>query len=164
MASHQVVIVGAGPAGISTAVALKDRGIQPLVIDRAEEVGSSWRSRYDRLRLNTGKQFSHLPGRPYPKDTPTWPTRDQVVAHLERHAHEDGIELMLGRPVARIEQRDGGWDLDTPEGVVAARQVVVATGHEHSPLIPDWPGRTTFGGDVLHSSEYRNPVASDGRP
>src|SRR4051812_30256280 len=102
MSAHQVVIVGAGPAGISTAVALKDLGVQPVVIDRAEAVGSSWRSRYDRLKLNTGKQFSHLPGRKYPKGTPTFPTRDQVVAHLERHAHEDGIELMLGRTVERI--------------------------------------------------------------
>ncbi|MDT5302191.1 MAG: hypothetical protein QOG79_5433, partial [Mycobacterium sp.] len=85
---HDVAIIGAGPAGISVALSLRDRGITALLIDRADAVGSSWRNRYDRLRLNTGRQFSHLPGRPFPKGTPTFPTRDQVVEHLETHVRE----------------------------------------------------------------------------
>jgi cation diffusion facilitator CzcD-associated flavoprotein CzcO len=163
MGDYQVAIVGAGPAGISTAVALKDRGVTPLLIDRAENVGSSWRARYDRLRLNTGRQFSHLPGRRYPKGTPTFPTRDQVVEHLERGAHEHGIELLLGSDVERLEPDRGGWSLETSTGLVGSRQVVVATGYEHSPLIPDWPGRETFAGELLHSSQYRNPRPYEGR-
>ena len=163
MGRHHVAIIGAGPAGISTAVALKDRGVTPLVIDRAEEIGASWRGRYDRLKLNTGRQFSHLPGRRYPKGTPTFPTRDQVVAHLDRHAREDGIELMLGRTVTRIDPDNGGWALETSSGPLEARQVVVATGYEHSPLMPDRPGRDEFGGAILHSSEYHNPAPFGGR-
>ena len=96
MTEHDVAIVGAGPAGVSVALSLRDRGLRPLLIDRADQVASSWRSRYDRLKLNTGRQFSHLPNRPYPKGTPMFPTRDDVVAHLDRHAGEDGIELRLG--------------------------------------------------------------------
>jgi 2-polyprenyl-6-methoxyphenol hydroxylase-like FAD-dependent oxidoreductase len=61
MGERHVVIVGAGPAGVSAAVALKDRGIRPIVVDQAESVASSWRRRYDRLRLNTCRPFSHLP-------------------------------------------------------------------------------------------------------
>jgi hypothetical protein len=163
MAEHQVAIIGAGPAGISTAVALNDRGVTPLVIDRAESVGSSWRGRYDRLKLNTGRQFSHLPRRRYPKGTPTFPTRDQVVEHLERHAREDGIVLRLGTTVEVIESRNGAWRLRTSSGPVDARQVVIATGYEHSPLVPDWPGRDAFAGELLHSSAYRNPAPFEGR-
>src|SRR5690242_6287699 len=96
-----VVIIGAGPAGVSAAVSLRDRGIEPVLIDRADQVAASWRGRYDRLKLNTGRQFSHLPDRPYPKGTPTFPTRDQVVAYLDHHAHEDGITLQLGTFVER---------------------------------------------------------------
>ncbi|OCB21461.1 hypothetical protein A5644_17230 [Mycobacterium intracellulare subsp. yongonense] len=67
MLERTVVIVGAGPAGISAALSLKGKGIRTLLVDRADAVAASWRGRYDRLRLNTGRQFFHLPGRPYPK-------------------------------------------------------------------------------------------------
>ena len=162
MSEHQVAIIGAGTAGVSTAVALKDRGVTPLLIER-DRVGSSWHSRYDRLKLNTGRQFSHLPKRRYPKGTPTFPRRDDVIAHLERGAQEQGIELLLGSDVERIDARNGGWSLETSTGPVSARQVVVTTGYEHSPFVPDWPGRETFAGQVLHSSEYRNPRPFEGR-
>ena len=95
MAELQVVVIGAGPAGIATAVSLQDRGLCPVLVERADEVGASWRGRYDRLKLNTGRPFSHLPGRRYPKGTPMFPSRDEVVAHLDRHARENGIELRL---------------------------------------------------------------------
>ena len=66
MEEQRVVITGAGPAGVATAVSLRDRGVASVLVDRAGLVAASWRGRYDRLKLNTGKQFSHLPGRPYP--------------------------------------------------------------------------------------------------
>ena len=162
MAEPQVAIVGAGTAGVATAVALKDRGVTPVLIER-DKVGSSWHSRYDRLKLNTGRQFSHLPKRRYPKGTPTFPTRNDVIAHLEHGAQEQGIELLVGADVERIDPRNGGWVLETSTGALSARQVVVATGYEHSPFIPDWPGREAFAGEVLHSSQYRNPRPYEGK-
>src|SRR5207249_8672046 len=92
MDERQVVVVGAGPAGVSAALALKDAGLRPLVLEQAEQVGSSWRRRYDRLRLNTCRFLSHLPDRRFPKGTPMFPSRDQVIEHLERHAGEDRSE------------------------------------------------------------------------
>ena len=106
------------------AVALKDRGVRPVVIDQADEVAASWRRRYDRLQLNTWRVFSHLPDRPYPKGTPTFPTRDQVVAHIEEHACEDGIDLRLGTRVERIDSNHGGWTVHTDAGELRAAQVV----------------------------------------
>lgn len=155
------MVIGAGPAGISAALSLKDNRIRPLLIDRADAVAASWRGRYDRLRLNTGRQFSHLPGRPYPKGTPLYPTRDQVVAHLDRHAREDGIDLRLNTTVERIDRRTVGWRLTTSDGDLDARHVVVATGYLHTPLIPDWAG--TFSGELLHSSSYRGPARYAGK-
>jgi hypothetical protein len=152
-----VVIIGAGPGGVSAAVCLHDLGIRPLLIDRADHVAASWRGRYDRLKLNTGRQFSHLPNRPYPKGTPTFPTRDQVVAYLDHHAREDGIALRLGTSVKRIDRSSRGWRLTTSAGDIDARQVVVATGYENSPVVPDWQGKDRFTGDLMHSSAYRNP-------
>jgi cation diffusion facilitator CzcD-associated flavoprotein CzcO len=160
---HHIVVVGAGIAGIASALALKDAGLSPVVLDRADRVASAWRSRYDSLRLNTWRRFSHLPGRPYPKGTPTFPSRDQVVEHIERHAAEDGLELRLGTSVERIEQRDDGWVVHTSAGEVRAPQVIVATGVDQTPVVPDWPGRETFQGELLHSSDYRNPSSFVGR-
>jgi len=153
---RRVIVVGAGPAGIASAVALKDDGLAPVVLDQADRVASSWRSRYDGLRLNTWRPFSHLPGRPFPKGTPTFPSRDQLIEHVERHAGEEGIELRLGTRVERIERGDGEWVVHTSEGEVRAPQVIVAVGHEQSPFIPDWPGRDSFEGALHHSSQYRN--------
>jgi hypothetical protein len=163
MISHQVLIIGAGTSGVSAAVALADRGIKPLLVDRAEQVGSSWRSRYDRLHLNTGRQFSHLPNRPYPRGTPTFPTRDQVIDHIERHANEDGIELRLGCAAERLDRADGHWRLTTSTGAIEAHEVVVATGFDHEPHIPDWPGRDQWPGELIHSSQYRNPLPYNGK-
>ncbi|MGZ6777661.1 MAG: flavin-containing monooxygenase [Mycobacterium sp.] len=157
MREHQIVVIGAGPSGVATALSLRDRGLRPLVVDRADHVGSSWKARYDRLKLNTGRRTSHMPNRPYPKETGVFPTRDQVVEHLDRHAHEEGIELLLDTTVTRMEPTASGWHLSTTTGDIAAKQVVVATGYEHTPKLPDWPGLDTFTGEVLHSSKYRNP-------
>ena len=150
-------MIGAGPAGVASALALKDVGVSPLVVDRADQVASSWRGRYDRLRLNTWRRYSQLPDRPFPKGTPTFPSRDQVVEYLDRHAHEDGITLRLGTQVERLDRDDGGWRVRTSAGEITAPQVVVATGFENEPLIPDWPGRETFAGELLHARDYRNP-------
>jgi cation diffusion facilitator CzcD-associated flavoprotein CzcO len=153
------VIVGAGTAGIAAAVSLSDLGVRSLVVDRGDRVGASWRSRYDRLRLNTGRNTSHLPKRPYPKGTPTFPTRDDVVALLERHSRDRGIELRLDTPVERVVRRKPmGWGVVTPEGIVDAAHVVIATGYAHTPFLPDWEGAASFDGDVLHSAAYRNPA------
>ena len=154
---HQVVVIGAGPAGVASALALKDAGVPPLVLDQAGQVASSWRGRYDRLRLNTWRRYSQLPDRPFPKGTPTFPSRDQVVEYLDRHAHEEGLELRLGTRVQRIEPDEGGWRIRTTAGEITTPQTVVATGFENEPLIPEWPGRRTFAGELIHARDYRNP-------
>jgi glycine/D-amino acid oxidase-like deaminating enzyme len=159
----QVTVVGAGPAGIASALALKDAGLASVVLDQADRVASSWRSRYDALRLNTWRRFSHLPDRPFPKGTPTFPSRDQLIEHVERHAAEDGIELRLGTRVDRIERDGGEWVIQTSAGELRAPQVIVALGHEQDPFIPDWPGRDDFKGVLLHTSQYRNPRPFEGQ-
>ena len=154
---REAIVVGAGPAGIASALSLKDRGVTPLVLEQSDRVASSWRSRYDRMKLNTWRSFSHLPGRQFPKGTPTFPTRDQVIEHIEKHANEDGIDLRLGVKVQRIDRDGDGWIVRTSEGEVRAPEVVVATGHELRPFTPDWEGRDEFRGELLHGDDYRNP-------
>ncbi len=160
---HQVVVIGAGPAGVASALALKDAGLSAVVLDQADQVASSWRSRYEGLRLNTWRRFSQLPGRPYPKGTPTFPSRDQLLEYIERHAGEEGMDLRLGTGVHRIDRDVTGWIVQTSAGALRAPQVIVATGLEGTPVLPDWPGRDRFQGELIHSSEYRNPKPYEGK-
>jgi cation diffusion facilitator CzcD-associated flavoprotein CzcO len=153
---RRVIVAGAGQGGIASALALKDAGLAPLVLDQADRVGSSWRSRYESLRLNTWRRFSQLPGRRFPRGTPTFPTRDQVIEYVERHAGEEGIELRLGTRVERIDRADEEWVVQTSDGELRAPQVIVALGLDRTPLIPDWPGRDEFEGTLLHTAQYRN--------
>jgi cation diffusion facilitator CzcD-associated flavoprotein CzcO len=164
MSERQIVVVGAGLAGLSSALSLKDAGLNPLVLERGDAVGGAWRARYDRLRLNTWRGWSHLPGRPFPKGTGKFPTRDQMVEHLERHAAEDGLEFQFDTSVDRI-QDDGGdrWVVRTDAGEIPTRQVIVATGYENEPFVPDWPGREGFEGELLHARDYRNPAPFAGK-
>ena len=139
MSECPVVLVGAGPTGIAAALSLRDRGVKVVVLDRAEQVASSWRTRYDHLKLNTGRQFSHLPKRSYPRGTPTFPSRDQVVEHIERSA--SGLDIRFKTTVERIDRGSGGWRMHASTGDVEARQVIVATGYDHTPHVPGMAGR-----------------------
>lgn len=152
-----VLVVGAGPAGLAVSACLKRRDLEPLVIDRGAAVGDSWRSRYDRLRLHTPRIQSHLPGFRHPRSSGRWVARDDVVRYLGAYASEHGIEPRFGLELQRLARDDGHWVATTSDGELRARQVVVATGYNNVPKIPDWPGRDAFPGELLHSSRYRNP-------
>ncbi len=92
-----------------------------------------------------------------------FPTRDQLVAHLEHHSTEPGIEILCGANVTRIKRGGDGWLVRLDGGIVRTRQLVVATGYDNAPHIPDWAGRDSFAGRLLHSSAYRNPDSFRGR-
>lgn len=156
MRQERVVIVGAGPAGVSTAVSLRDRGVAAILVERADQVANSWRRRCETDRLNTPHRLSHMPGRPYPKRTPTFPTCGAVADYFDRHAHQDGITLKLGVTVERIDPQPGGWTVVTPGGDIATDNVVIATGHANTPYIPAWTRLNTYTGELLHSSEFRD--------
>lgn len=160
---HQVVIVGAGSAGLAAALCLSDLAVRSVVVDRGR-VAASWRTRYDGLQLNTGREVSHLPKRRYVDGTPPFPSRDDVVAHLEEHSGQRGIELRLDTTVEQIvRRRPSGWGVVTADGIVDAAHVVVATGAAHTPQLPSWPGAASFTGQLLHSSDYRRPAPYAGR-
>jgi cation diffusion facilitator CzcD-associated flavoprotein CzcO len=149
--------VGAGPAGLASAAELRRRGIPALVLEQADAVGYSWRRRYDRLRLNSSRPFSRLPGARYARGTGIFPSRDEVVRYLESYTARNRIDVRLGTRLERIDRDGGGWVLRTSTGDVCADQVIVASGYEHTPFLPDWDGRDRFRGRLLHSADYRNP-------
>jgi len=156
MSDQAIRIIGAGPAGLAMAAELAHSGVRSVVLERADAVGASWRERYDRLRLNTCRWTSTLPHSRYAKGTALFPSRDETVRYLEDYAERHRLDIRFGTRVDRIEAADGRWELHTSLGKDTAAQVVVATGYEHTPLIPRWPARDRFQGHLLHAAEYRN--------
>jgi putative flavoprotein involved in K+ transport len=163
MQQHTVIVVGAGPAGLATASRLRRAGLRPVVLERADAVGASWRGRYDRLRLNSPRWYSTVPGGRWRPGTPVFPSRDDVVDHLETYAADEGIDVRLGVGVTTVDRDGDAWIVATSAGDMRATDVVVATGHSNLPHVPAWPGRDRFAGLLLHAAEYRSPGAYRGR-
>jgi putative flavoprotein involved in K+ transport len=155
--ADEVLVVGAGPAGLSVAATLRRHRIPAVVLERSDGVASSWRTRYDSLILNTPRLTSTLAGYRMPRRYGRWPSRDQVVEYLEEYARRQVPDIRFGVELRRIERNGGRWSLDTSAGEMRSRQVVIATGHDESPVIPAWPGLDRFSGSLIHSAAYRNP-------
>jgi cation diffusion facilitator CzcD-associated flavoprotein CzcO len=153
---HRVVVLGAGAAGLGVAAELGRRGVEALVVERGEGVGTSWRSRYEDLRLNTDRSVSGLPGGRIPRRMGRWPGRDDFIAFLDSYAEEHDVAVRLGTEVHRVDRDPEGWRLQSSDGPLSARFVVVCTGHDRRPRLPAWPGMEAFPGRLLHAAEFRD--------
>src|SRR4051794_23145361 len=158
-----VLVVGAGPAGLAVAACLRRRGVDVLVVDRGSTVGDSWRRRYDRLHLHTPRIQSALPGLRMPRRFGRWVTKNDVAAYLVQYAAHHGIGPRFGTEVLRLEQDGDSWKAQTDGGPLQARQVVVATGYNRAPVQPDWPGQDSFEGPLIHAAAYANPEKFRGK-
>ncbi|MER8221406.1 NAD(P)/FAD-dependent oxidoreductase [Streptomyces sp. NPDC094143] len=161
-----VYVIGGGPGGLAAAYALRARGVRAVVLEKSDRVGASWRRHYDRLHLHTTRRLSALPGLPMPRRFGRWVSRDNVVRYLEKYAEHHRLEIVTGVEVSRVERLpDGtGWLLHATGGrELTGAAVVVATGFNHTPRVPDWPGRDSYPGEFLHASQYRNGEPYAGR-
>src|SRR5215211_6542406 len=141
------VVIGGGAAGLASAAMLKRR-----VLERGPEVGWSWRGRYDRLHLHTVRWLSGLPGHAIPRRYGKWVPRDRVCDYFREYAERNRLDVRYGVEALRIERTAGGWRVETSTETLEAPRVVVATGYNARPLLPDWPGSDRFPGTLIHSS------------
>ncbi|WP_251015308.1 NAD(P)/FAD-dependent oxidoreductase [Streptomyces sp. ISL-99] len=163
---HPVYVIGGGPGGLAAAAALRERGVRAVVLEKSGSVGASWRGHYDRLRLHTTRRLSGLPGLPMPRSFGRWVSRDNVVRYLERYADFHELEVVTGVEVSRIDPAPdgGGWLLHATGGrELTGSAVVIATGYNHTPYVPEWPGRDTYTGELAHARQYRNPRPYEGK-
>jgi putative flavoprotein involved in K+ transport len=161
--AERVVVLGAGPAGLAAGGALRAAGIDALLVDQADVVGSSWPQHYDRLHLHTARRFSALPGLPIPRAYGDWVARADVARYLADYAAHHRLRVRLGTRVSGLRRDGDGWAVETSAGTLTARAVIVATGYNHTPLFPDWPGRDGFGGELVHAARYKNAGPYRGR-
>ncbi|MEV4350792.1 NAD(P)/FAD-dependent oxidoreductase [Actinoplanes sp. NPDC049596] len=153
----KVTVLGAGAAGLAVAAQLKTRGVDSVVLERGPGVATSWRGRYDRLKLHTVRRLSGLPGLAIPREYGRWVRRDDLVRYLEAYSRHFDLDVRTGTTVERVKPGGERWSLQLADGgELTARTVVVATGYLHTPVVPEWPGLSDWRGTLLHSAAYRN--------
>lgn len=160
MTAADVIVIGAGPAGLATSAALTRAGVAHRVLERGDAVGHTWAHLYyENLVLHTARRLSALPGLAFPRSTPQFPTRRDLLDYLRRYADRFRVPLELRTDVTGVTRDSAGWIVRTSDGVErSARALVVATGIAANPYEPAIPDRDRFRGLVLHSVKYQRPA------
>jgi putative flavoprotein involved in K+ transport len=160
MSPIDVVVVGAGQAGLSASHELTRHGIDHVVLERQHGSGGRWGRRWDSFCLVTINENCRLPGFAYDGDDPEgFMARDEIVAYLDRYAARFAPPVEYGVNVAGVGPGPGHdrWRVSTSAGEVTARHVIIAAGPFQHPKLPDWapslPGIST----QIHAEHYRSP-------
>lgn len=158
-----VVVIGAGLSGLAAARELALRNIPVTVLDARDRVAEPWRARHPQLRLNIHRHFASLPGLQVTRRDGAFIRRDTVVAYLERYAAGLGVPIHFGADVIGIKKTETGWRVATAHRHYDCANVIVATGRDRVPHIPDWPGRKGFTGEFLHATDLGDVTRFDGK-
>jgi putative flavoprotein involved in K+ transport len=155
---YEVVVIGAGQAGLAIGYFLSRQERPFVIIERAESVGSAWRERWDSLTLFTSRRYDSLPGLDFPGDAAGYPNKDEVIGYLEEYARRFELPVSLNTNVRRLGAGEsGGYVIETDRGTIGADQVVVATGPFQQPFVPAVATQLAPEIYQAHSVEYRRP-------
>ncbi|MCX4657506.1 NAD(P)-binding domain-containing protein [Streptomyces microflavus] len=159
MEHADLIVIGAGQSGLATAALAPRHGFaRVLVLESAREPGGAWPRYYDSLTLFSPARYSALPGMRFPGDPDRYPRRDDVVDYLRAYAERLPASVRTSTTVASVTRQESVWRVRSEDGrEFTAAAVVAATGDYSTPFLPDIPGRSEFGGRVLHAADYRNP-------
>lgn len=152
-----VVIVGAGQAGLAIGYFLARQGRRFVILDAADCVGSAWRKRWDSLVLFTPRRYDSLPGLEFPGDPDGYPTRHEVIAYLESYAERFALPVEFSAAVHSLTKQSDRFVLGLDGRTIEADQVVVATGPFQTPRVPAFAGALAPGVFQAHSADYRRP-------
>jgi putative flavoprotein involved in K+ transport len=135
-----------------------------VVLEAAPEIGHTWRSRWDSLTLFTPAQHDALPGMQFPGPPDTYPGKDAVAGYLQAYAAAFSLPVRLNARATHLGKTAEGFEIHTPDDVLRARQVVVATGPFQVPFTPPAAQGLDASVTQLHSAGYRNPQALPAGP
>jgi cation diffusion facilitator CzcD-associated flavoprotein CzcO len=158
-----IVVIGAGQAGLSSAYHLKRRGLASnrgfVVFDQSPQPGGAWQFRWPSLKLSTVNRIHDLPGMRFSEvvDTDATDVEASVAVPQYFAAYEKAFSLPVYRPVTVTVVCDRGERLsvETDRGNLSARGIINATGTWETPYIPHYPGADRFKGRQLHTRDYR---------
>jgi cation diffusion facilitator CzcD-associated flavoprotein CzcO len=157
-ARADVVVIGAGQAGLSAAYHLQRRGLDFTVLDAEEGPGGAWRHRWKSLRMATVNGISDLPGIAQPAVDPREPSSEFLTRYFRTYEEELGLSVQRPVRVVSVSREDtdpaGRLLVSTSVGDWSAAAVINATGTWTRPFWPIYPGQSTFRGRQLHVADY----------
>ena len=131
-----VVVVGGGQAGLAAAWHLRRQGLRFLVLEAAAELGDTWRTRWESLRLFTPAEHDALPGLPFPAPAGSYPGKEAVADYLRDYAAAFALPVELNARVTALRRTGPGFAISTADRTYTARQVIAATGPFQTPFLP----------------------------
>jgi cation diffusion facilitator CzcD-associated flavoprotein CzcO len=153
-----VVVIGAGQAGLSAAFHLQRRGLAYTVLDAEEGPGGAWRHRWKSLRMATVNGISDLPGVAKPDVDPTEPSSEFLTRYFAGYEQELGLAVRRPVKVTAVSREDedpaGRLRIRTSRGEWSAKALINASGTWTRPFWPIYPGQFTFRGRQLHVADY----------
>jgi putative flavoprotein involved in K+ transport len=152
-----VVIIGAGQAGLAMGYFLARQGRRFVILEAADSIGSAWRTRWESLLLFTPRRYDALAGLAFPGDPDGYPARDEVIAYLGHYAAAFELPVELNSAVRSLTRADGRFVIGLDDKRIAANQVVVATGPFQVPDIPVLSSELAPEVFQTHSTGYVRP-------
>jgi putative flavoprotein involved in K+ transport len=152
----EVVVIGAGQAGLSVGYCLAQRGLSFVILESNARIGDSWRRRWDSLRLFTPAKYDGLIGLPFPAPPYSFPTKDEMADYLETYAGHFALPVRTGVKVDRLWREGAKYIVDAGDRRIEADHVVVAMATYQAPRIPEFAKSLDPAIVQLHSNEYRN--------
>ncbi|MDQ6911527.1 MAG: NAD(P)/FAD-dependent oxidoreductase [Verrucomicrobiota bacterium] len=153
-----VVVIGAGQAGLAAGYFLKERGVAFAVLDGHQRIGDSWRERYDSLVLFSSRAYSALPGIPLSGDPAGYPGKDEIADYLEQYAHLMRLPVRMNDGVASLERHASGFLARTESGKeFKAASVIVATGPFQKPIVPKFADKLASEVAQFTGATYHRP-------
>jgi len=142
---------------------LRRAGVDFVILEKEQQVGSSWRRHYERLHLHTIKRFSSLPFVPFPKHYPRYVPRNLMIEYLDGYAAKLDLRPRFGEMVRSVRRQGDGWAVTGASTSFHAPFVVVASGYNAEPVRAPLPGSEKFKGEAIHSMDYQNGKRFAGR-
>lgn len=153
-----VIIVGAGQAGLAMGYYLKQGNYNFVLLDEKKRIGDSWRNRYDSLQLFTTRAYSALPGMKLDGSQDEYPTKDEIANYLEAYAQYFSLPVKLNTDVLKVRKRGNEFEVYTPNEILKSKRVIIASGAFQQPFIPQISHNLSNHIFQIHSSQYQSPL------
>jgi putative flavoprotein involved in K+ transport len=167
MQNFDVVVIGAGQAGLAMAYYLKESGLKYTLVESNDWLGGSWHNHYSSLRLLSPAKYASLPGLPFPGDPESYPNRDEVIAYMDTYAQFIDPPVITNATLEQLKKdhdRHNEYLVKLSSGtVLRAQQVIVASGAYTIPVVPEISKAGHFTGTILHSADYKEPNPFSGQ-